>query len=240
MSKTIKKLYKQIFNQLKTDYGFRLRNNTFYRVVNNQMYQSVSLQISQFGHSFTLNVGITPICSGVFLLDSGDLRLGHLYAGYDHWWEYGLQDSLDEEKVMRNVFRIFMECAMPVLNEITNYSCYIKEIVEIEKNIYGEALSTNFDIVWVGAITNNFSEAIKILNWYDAHIADDLHFKRKQNADSEEFKDYLEEAEAELADIRRFSEALENGDEDYIHQKIRDEEAKSWEFLGKIGISKEC
>jgi hypothetical protein len=239
MSKTIKKLYKQIFNQLKTDYGFRLRNNTFYRVVNNQMYQSVSLQISQFGHSFTLNVGITPICSGVFLLDSGDLRLGHLYAGYDHWWEYGLQDSLDEEKVMSNVFQIFMEFAMPILNEITNYSCYIKEIVEIEKNIYGEALSTNFEIVWVGAITNNFSEAIKILNWYEAHNADDLHFKREQHADSEEFKDYLEETEAELADIRRFREALENGDEDYIHQKIRGEEAKSWEFLGKIGIRKE-
>jgi hypothetical protein len=242
MSKTIKKLYKQYFKQLITEYGFKQKNNTYFRLVNDQIYQNINLRIHRFGHEFTIKIGIIPVCMGIEWLDMPTFGIGENISGEEYSWEFGMIDSLEREEVVSQAFKVTMETVLPILNEITCYDKYLSHMPELRKKVYGDDIQPDGAILWVHVQTKNYIEAIKILNWYEKQnitaIDENMEFysQNKKLFNKGQQDEYLRKAQIELAELRQFRNELVNRDEDSLNQRLINNIQKSWKLLEKYGM----
>lgn len=79
MSAIITKYYNQVFKPLVSVNGFGKKRTLFHRLIDNRILQTLCMQKGRFGYSFTLNIGVFPMCIG--FSDEMQLKVGTFNIG---------------------------------------------------------------------------------------------------------------------------------------------------------------
>ena len=236
MSRDVRKHYNKIFKQLITEKGFKQKKDLFYKLVNDQILQTVYLQINSYGHSFTINIGILPLCSGLEYEDEYTFRLGHLLKGYDYSWEYGLYNSLDEESLVKDAFLALEEKVFPIFKRITNYEEYFNHIPDIEEAIYGSRRDNNSSMIWVSLITYNYDNAVLILEKLENQNREAAEANKVLYTKEDEYNIYLKKINDELSELVSLRIAVQKRDSTFLESKLRQNEEISRKLLGMLGL----
>lgn len=121
----IKEIKESMKDKMK-EKDFKIKGQSFIRVVNKQIYQEINFQGSAAGDSFTVNIAIIPIC-GIKKVDPY-IRIGFFISGEDIWWTY-TKNSISE------VVNIINEKILKIMDSLTTYEELYTEIESLIDNI---------------------------------------------------------------------------------------------------------
>lgn len=169
-----KEIIKQINANIKVmmkEKGFKKEGQTYLRIINGQVYQSVGFQGFSSGDSFTLNIGLSPLCARKvpnYKLFWANIRIGLLLGKGDVWWEY-------TDESVEIVTDIILNFLLPFFDRCDTYQGFFNEIKnEITSEPYegfdltngttALYICTREELHWVCIKVGAYDKAIQCLN----------------------------------------------------------------------------
>lgn len=205
---TIKCIKENIKDTMK-EMGFKVKGQSYIRIINNQIYQVINFQRSVSGNRFTVNIGILPICSNEVSFINPFLRIGDFISGIDVWYDYS-EDSVQE------VVDVINENVLPVLKTLTTYEEFY---LDIESSLDNKLNSVNnardyksaiintsgmINLFWLCFKNNKYDKCIEVLEWEKKDIKSwldrclEVDNEYKKNTTSEKFIRKIEENDNKL------------------------------------------
>lgn len=117
---TLKQIKENLKPHMKTA-GFKTEGQWYVRVTNRQICQIINFQGFSGGDSFTVNIGIHPLCAEEitnYKYRNLDIRIAELMGKGDTWWNY-TKESADQ------VAQIIVELVLPVLERCSSYEALL-------------------------------------------------------------------------------------------------------------------
>ena len=254
-----KEFLKQLKNSLKDimkENNFKINGQSYVRIINKQIIQNINFQGFSGGDSFTINMGITPICSYELpCLPNPLIRIGNLFCGGDKGWNYS-ENSLDE------VIDIIKSKVLPLLNKLSDYDKIYEELkTEIDeiprenkswsnkKTILYYSIGEN-SMFWL-CIRNNDYDKCRILlknqkkvneNWLNSCLESserdikNTQSKKKKKIFEDYKKNYIEIAKKESIRIENLEELLNNKEFEKLISITKEFEEKNLNTLKKYVI----
>mgnify|MGYP000892605276 FL=1 len=239
MSAIVTKYYKQIFKVLVTAHGFKQKGTLFYKLVNNKILQTIYLHQFSFGHSFTLNIGLFPICIGIddeLQLKDGTFRVGYLTQGYDYSWDYGFPGTKTEEVLVKETFMIVQEKVFPLFKKVIDEEKYQSFMFEFETKYYGSPIDNSSTMMWVNLKIGRYEKVLNIINKIELQNYDAAEANKVLYEEEEEYQIYLQSIENDLAEYRSIRTAIQKNDKAFLECLLQQNEEKSKKILEKLKI----
>jgi hypothetical protein len=231
--------YKKTFNSLVTKHNFKMKKKLYYKLINNELLQTISLDKGKFGLSFTINIGIFPLCIGLEedqIINGGTFQLGELINNSDTKWEFNPINANDIELAIKATYSITEEKVLPIFENVIDSKAYLDFVNNLNKKLYGH-ISWNSDLeMWVYLKLKNYERVICIVNNierqnYEAAAGNRNGFSKH------EYQEYLKGIERSLDELRNIKYAIERNDTAFIDSILQKNEDKSIRTLEGLGIN---
>lgn len=245
----LKRIKNNIKEEMKT-LSFKSSGQWYIRVVNKEVYQSMWFQSFSGGKSFTINIGIFPICGEYRTEKIGNIRIGPWIYKKDKWFDY-TSESIDE------VTRIIKNEIIPLFNQTTTYNDlydYIKnQIICIPRQerdfnditTYIWDFIGNKDLAILCCKLKKYDEAsICIKNGIDfINYINESNIKNYddmiKNANSEEYKkrfnndkkEYIAVMNKKISELEKLQELINKEDSNKLTTIINNNEKQNQKFL---------
>ncbi len=256
---TLKQIKENLKPHMKTA-GFKTEGQWYVRVTNRQICQIINFQGFSGGDSFTVNIGIHPLCAEEitnYKYLNLDIRIGVLMGKGDTWWNY-TKESADQ------VAQIIVELVLPVLERCSSYEALlaiadkdrIAKEIEKETDPLFAPLSAISEHMWYGTlfylsmtmdtcdkaafylekqIAAQRDTAEENLKWYDLVISEATTESAKADwlVKKEEYFQFFQK---DIDRLLAMKEQLKQGNYSGILDKIAQNEKAGLENLSKYVI----
>ncbi|MDD4761375.1 MAG: DUF4304 domain-containing protein [Bacteroidaceae bacterium] len=237
MSAIVTKYYNKVFRVLIDEHGFKKKSTLFYRLKNDKIVQTISLFQSSFGHAFSIEFDLFPVCTGIEsvqqLKGSGLFRIGRFTHDYDYWWEYANPDENEVKAMVSETLTIVEDKVLPLFEKVVDEETYRYYVPDLERKFYGAPLD---DLIWINLKLRNYYEVLKSIEQIEKQNYDSAALKKSNYENEEEYHMYLQEIENDLSDLRSIKAAIQKNDTSYLESILRQNEEKSKQILEKIKI----
>lgn len=238
MGISLTNVFKKVFKELTSEMGFKQKGSLFIRVVKQEIIQTVYLFKGSTPMQFTLNIGVFPICTenNIILFKEGNFRLEDFKKNHYTWWEYNPFNFDDMLSTINEASEFFMENVYPILNEVTDCRKYLDFINRYEIERYGEILwNDNFKLYSYMKISD-YEKVIKVIDAIETQNKDAALSNRNIYTE-EEYKEYLEEIEADIAELSNIRMAVIEGNKEFINSLLCKNENAAKDILKAYGFN---
>ena len=229
------KCYKQVFEKLILFENFQLNKNIYFKLINDQILQTICIQNSWYGKSFTFNVGFFPICIGFSDIDqlkTGTFRLGQLVKGNDFWWDYNNEDEV--ESLVLDAFNEIKNTILPLSTKIIDNQSYLYYVDEIEKSIYGIPIESRSTKLWVNLKLQNYVKALDIIHKIELQNYSAASDNRTLYINEDEYRTYMQKIEEGLIELRQIKMAILDNNISSINELLMRNEEISKSMIDKL------
>ena len=255
MRKEYQKEIKESMKEKMKSMNFKLKGQSFIRIVNRQIYQEINFQGSASGENFTVNITIIPIYGINTTYFRPTIRIGIFISGEDTWYDYS-HNSINEAT------NVIKDKVLTLMNSLTTYEKLYEEIESLiddthptEKewrNIKVALMHNigNINLFWLCYKNKQYDKCknalkyeketiqswldrnIEVINWEQEQITSEKHIKKL-----EENKNKLKEiAEERISKVDELSSLLENNEIEKLTSIIDEIESKNLNSLSKFCI----
>ncbi len=235
MGVTLKKLYKNLLEELLLIYGFKYKKGLFYRLVSEEILQTISLHTLNRGRECNLMIGLFPlyiILDDMDQVNEGTFGLGQIVNRLDTWWKCKPSDSKSVERVIKALLFSVQDKVLPLFESTKDCNSCLKIIDEIEKDIYKVPLHSPASL-WINAKLRNYERCVRIINYIEYQNMTAVQ-ANKDIFSENDYKKYVQDAENDLFEFRKIRESILNNDYEYIEMLLKRNENISRDTLSSL------
>jgi hypothetical protein len=221
-----------------TEYGFRLYQKTFFRVINDIVQMLV---LNKNGHGCIIEYGIMPLCypcDEPACLHGGRYTIGRRSNNMAPWWVFFENTPTQIDPLVDRMIDLLREDTVPFFDRAVDSCSAYAEIIKLEKEIYPQVILNDYVKVCLCIKNSDFENAkthmAAIVSQNESAISANI-ANLERRGDLRELAEYKSKFLPMLEQNKAKLDRISLPDIDYCRKLIEDNEERSREFLKKLG-----